>query len=29
MGSDSMIADTPAQLRDYLALLQENERYHI
>jgi hypothetical protein len=29
LGSDSMLADTPAQLRDYLALLQENERYHI
>jgi hypothetical protein len=29
LGSDSLLADTPAQLRDYLALLQENERYRI
>lgn len=29
LGSDNPLADTPAQLRDYLALLQENERYHI
>lgn len=26
-GTDSMLADTPTQLLDYLALLQENERY--
>lgn len=26
-GTDSMLADTPTQLLDYLALLQQNERY--